>query len=132
MMLLVIIISVIMIIIIIIIIIVVGLKAFFFITERNWQYMRKMLENKNSIRMIECSLSVCMSLNVFFRGGCVLSEQQCGSNPFRLASSMTTLFCCRIKCHVRLGHLQTKAPEVICRYKQSQIRHPGSAVREIQ
>lgn len=46
---------------------------------------------------------------------------------------MTThFFCPRIKCHLRVGHPQTKGHQPICRYKQPKIRKPSPAAQEIE
>lgn len=43
-----------------------------------------------------------------------------------------TFFCEGIKCHLGVGHLQTKGHQPICRYKQSKIRKPSAAMQEIE
>ncbi|KAK2895204.1 hypothetical protein Q8A73_014692 [Channa argus] len=37
-----------------------------------------------------------------------------------------------IKCHLRVGHLQTRGHQPICRYKQLKIRKPPPALEEIE
>lgn len=82
------------------------------------------------------SFSLCLEASSHYRQWMQLCCIHCISNLLRLRVCAIehdhTFFCPRIKCHLRVGHLQTKGHQPICRYKQSKIRSPSPAVQEIE